>query len=101
MSESLKLTADLIDEQVESPIEKPTWPELANFACFACHHDLASKAWRQQRVYTLPPGRPFLHEWPQPLAMVALERTKDGPAESRNNSPPCGRPWRTTLWCGG
>jgi hypothetical protein len=31
------------------------WPELAEYDCYACHHDLVGKSWRQQRGF--PPGR--------------------------------------------
>jgi hypothetical protein len=43
---------------------RAVWPELAELDCYACHHDLAPKNWRQQ---DLPPGaRPgalLLNEW--------------------------------------
>jgi hypothetical protein len=26
---------------------KPPWPEFAEYDCFACHHDLKAKSWRQ------------------------------------------------------
>jgi hypothetical protein len=36
----------------QSAGERP-WPELAEYDCFACHHDLQAKSWRQ----TVKPGR--------------------------------------------
>lgn len=66
LAQSLELTAELC----ETP---GTWPELAQFECYACHHDLRDPAWRQKRK---PPGglpgRPALREWTTVLAQVAL-----------------------------
>ena len=73
LGDSLRLSADLIDDQSAFPdagIPKPSWPELANFACFNCHHDLRASSWRQDRTTGLTPGRPNIHEWP--LANVAI-----------------------------
>lgn len=73
LSEMLRLNAALMDNSVTAPVAKPEWPELASFSCFACHHDLASPAWRQQRTPTGRPGRPFLYEWPEVLTQLALK----------------------------
>ncbi len=51
---------------------KAEWPELSQFDCFACHHDLKDQGWRQERRGGVP-GRPLLREWPSLLADVALE----------------------------
>lgn len=32
------------------------WPELAEFRCFSCHHDLKANAWRQQRLTKSAPS---------------------------------------------
>jgi Cytochrome c554 and c-prime len=33
------------------------WPELAQYDCFGCHHDLKSKSWQQARIaWELKPG---------------------------------------------
>jgi hypothetical protein len=45
--------------------------DWAQFDCYACHHDLRSPSWRQQRGYSGPPGRPAMREWPTALARVA------------------------------
>ncbi len=71
LSESLKLVADLCANEA-SPVVKIDWPELAQFACFACHHELQSPAWRQRRKLNGFPGRPMLHEWPTALVQLAL-----------------------------
>lgn len=76
LGESLRLSADLIDQQAAFPdagIPKPSWPELANFACFNCHHDLRASSWRQKRSTGLTPGRPNIHEWPLANVMVAVK----------------------------
>jgi hypothetical protein len=71
LSDSLKLNADLIDVGADGKSEKPAYPELANFACYACHHELETPAWRQQRPLRTAPGRPLFHEWPLTVAEVA------------------------------
>lgn len=69
LAKSLELTAELCDAP-------GAWPELAQFECYACHHDLRDPAWRQKRK---PPGglpgRPALREWTTVLARVALGDT--------------------------
>jgi hypothetical protein len=47
--------------------------DLANFDCYACHHDLKSPSWRQQRGYVGKPGRPQIRPWPLALAKVVIE----------------------------
>ncbi len=71
--ENLKLTAALADDAAKSPIAKPDWPELSQFECFACHHDLKDRSWRQQRRLHGAPGRPMLRNWPTPLTKLALK----------------------------
>lgn len=81
LSEMLKLTTNLADANVAIPVDgkpwpsdhKQQWPELAQFACYACHHDLQAEGWRLQRTPIGVPGRPPLHEWPFVLAKLALE----------------------------
>ncbi|TWT61501.1 hypothetical protein [Rubinisphaera italica] len=81
MAEQLRLSADLLDPEVHSPlhqiaeqdssIEFHSWPEFANYACFNCHHDLRTGTWRQSRKLMLKPGRPNIHEWPLASAKLA------------------------------
>lgn len=33
---------------------KAPWPELSEYSCFACHHDLESDSWRQERGFWQP-----------------------------------------------
>ncbi|MFM9964646.1 MAG: multiheme c-type cytochrome [Planctomycetaceae bacterium] len=72
-SENLKLAAALVDGKVSPLIEKPTWPDLAQFECYSCHHDLKDKSWRQVRKLRGAPGRPQLRAWPTPLARLAIK----------------------------
>ncbi len=74
-SESFRLVSALSDERHGCPdtIPKPDWPELSQFACYACHHELRRDSWRQARGFRLTPGRPVLHEWPGVLTSVALQ----------------------------
>lgn len=66
LEESMRLTADLV-ENAPSPA---SFPELANYSCFACHHELVREGWRKSRRSTSTPGRPTLHEWPMTLARI-------------------------------
>jgi hypothetical protein len=44
--------------------------DLAQVDCYACHHELKTPSWRQERGYWGSPGRPPLRQWP--LALVKL-----------------------------
>ena len=68
LRESLELFAS------QSHPDNPQWPELALFDCQACHHDLRSPSWRQQRDVQFAPGRPMLPEWPFALVNVSLRQ---------------------------
>lgn len=43
------------------------WPELADFDCFACHHDLKAASWRSTKLEPLDtvrrPGSPAVNKW--------------------------------------
>ena len=68
-------------------VDNKKGPEMANYDCYACHHDLTSKSWRQERGYAGVPGRPTLHEWPPALAELGLMHAAADPAEdSRTGS---------------
>lgn len=50
--------------------------DLAAYDCFACHHELTSKSWRQER-YAEKKGRPGQLrsvEWPTALASIGLRQ---------------------------
>jgi hypothetical protein len=52
-------------------------PELANYDCYACHHELKTPSWRQKRGYDGPPGRPTMHVWPTILMEDAIRYAND------------------------
>ena len=80
-SENLKLASALADETMTMPVAKPDWPELAQFECFACHHDLKDRSWRQRRTLRGAPGRPMLRAWPTTLTKLAIKRAGHDPKE--------------------
>ncbi len=46
--------------------ESAPWPELSEYDCFACHHDLADPSWRQVEFNAasgLPPGEARWGSW--------------------------------------
>jgi hypothetical protein len=61
-------------------------PDFAAFASYACHHDLKSPAWRQQRKDVHTPGRPHPAVWPTTLVEAAIAFAGSDPA-----------PWRAAL----
>lgn len=80
-SENLKLAGALADTNLKTPVIKPDWPELSQFECFACHHDLKDKSWRQRRIVRGTPGRPQLRSWPTVLAKLAIKTLGQEPQE--------------------
>lgn len=81
LSEYVKLNLDLSTPGFEMPISSPhypkeTWPEFAQFACYACHHDLKAEGWRIKRPPVGVPGRPPMYEWPTALVQVAMSTAK-------------------------
>lgn len=72
LEESMRLTAGLIGEN-----KSTEWPELANYACFNCHHELKNQGWRSMRQLTKTPGRPTLHEWPFALPRAMSRHFQD------------------------
>lgn len=69
---ALRESLELFASQVQP--NNAQWPELALFDCQACHHDLRSPSWRQQRDTHFAPGRPTLPEWPMALADLGLRQ---------------------------
>src|SRR5207244_6159456 len=43
------------------------------FDCYACHHGIRSKSWRQERGYTGVPGRVPMRSWSTELIHLAIE----------------------------
>ena len=89
LSEYLRLTAHLAEADATMPVSRPEWPELAQFACYACHHELRVPSWRQERGYAvgsvssvaLIPGRPAPHEWPFTLAQLGVRIAGQNPQQ--------------------
>jgi hypothetical protein len=79
LREALDLLAGQAREAAAAPQRGPL--DLANFDCYACHHDLKYPAWRQQRGYRGKPGRPQLREWSLTLARVAVRQAGDDPSQ--------------------
>jgi hypothetical protein len=88
---SLRESMNLLAAQAAAnppPLEKggqggvdQTWPELAQFDCYACHHDLKSKSWRQKRGFAGKPGRPDMRAWPTALVPLGIVQAAKGDAE--------------------
>lgn len=56
--------------------------DLAHFDCLACHHDLKSPSWRQERGYGKGrPGRVPIRTWPAELARLAVKALPGGGAD--------------------
>lgn len=70
----------VLEHRASSKPDAP-WPEFAEYACFACHHDLAAHSWRQQEKSTSPPGRLRWGTWNFALA-EGLVRTRNGAADA-------------------
>jgi hypothetical protein len=49
------------------------WPMLANYDCYACHHDLSIKSWRQERGYRGRPGRVEARSWSLSLGRFGFD----------------------------
>ena len=74
LSQNVKLISDLANNSDAGGLKiKPEWPELAQFECFACHHDLKYPGWRQTRKPPGVPGRPTLREWPMAIPKIAVK----------------------------
>jgi hypothetical protein len=57
--------------------------DMANFDCYACHHDLKSPSWRQKRGYAGKPGRPQLPPWPLTLMKLAIREAAEGEPQAK------------------
>ena len=74
LSQNIKLLADLSAGGDAGGLKvRPEWPEIAQFECFACHHDLSYPGWRQSRKPVGVPGRPPIREWPMAIPRVAVK----------------------------
>lgn len=69
---------------IEAKIGTRGWPDFAMFDCYACHHELNSKSWRQQRGYAGTPGRPSINEWSTTLVELGLQHAAVDNTEATN-----------------
>jgi hypothetical protein len=73
---------NLLAERAD-PRKKLPWPEFAEYDCYACHHDLKTPSWRQQRTDWLRGSLPF-QSWYTWLAQNVLPPTADKDSEKLN-----------------
>lgn len=66
---AMQASLQLVGAQVE---DNQRVPDFAAFDCYACHHDLKTPAWRQQRKDVGVPGRPHPAVWPTTLVDAAF-----------------------------
>jgi len=78
---SLRESMKLLAAQADQGDTDKSWPELAQFDCYACHHDLKSKSWRQKRGYKGNPGRPDMRPWSTALAHLGILQASKGDAD--------------------
>jgi hypothetical protein len=70
---ALRASARLAQDHAQAEMKQPgTWPELANYDCYACHHELKHNNWRQQRSTAGRPGRPPMRPWPTALVPLSV-----------------------------
>ena len=71
---------ELLSQRAELAEETPDkWPELAEWNCFACHHDLQSASWWQSKDGSKRPRVSFgWNAWPYAM-LEPLARQKPGP----------------------
>ena len=86
--DSMQLLAKQAAEATDGREEEKAWPELAQFDCYACHHELKTPAWRQNRHPKGKPGRPQMHEWPTALVQASLLFLGDKPSELAEHLKP-------------
>jgi hypothetical protein len=83
---ALRETMDLLEQQAkkcrEAKEDDDRALDLANFDCYACHHDLKAPSWRQKRGYAGKPGRILMRPWSTELIKLAVEATPPAPAKS-------------------
>jgi hypothetical protein len=81
-SENAAVTQALMSDDELPPLDnKQRWPELAQFECYACHHELQSPGWRREQQDAAGPGRPMLRDWSAPLASAVLTALEMGATE--------------------
>jgi hypothetical protein len=67
-----ELLADEAKQCAEARDADKSALDLAQFDCYACHHELKAPSWRQKRGYVGRPGRPQMRPWPEVLVRLAV-----------------------------
>jgi hypothetical protein len=75
---SAKAAVKLLEYRAAPPADdlRP-WPELAEYNCFACHHELTPSSWRRDpdaRADRRPPGSLAWGTWYYPMALALAEQ---------------------------
>jgi hypothetical protein len=70
LRDAMHLLATQAQEAAKAPETDKRVLNVAQFDCYACHHELKRPSWRQERGFPSKPGRPQPREWP--LALVRL-----------------------------
>src|SRR5262249_45161428 len=68
---ALKLLAHRADK------ESAPWPEFAEYDCFACHHNLQGKSWRQERDLKRAAGSLTWGTWYFPMPRLLAKMDKE------------------------
>jgi hypothetical protein len=48
---SARAALDLLADRASATAPDRVWPEFAEYDCYACHHEIAGRRWRQERGY--------------------------------------------------
>jgi Cytochrome c554 and c-prime len=70
--QAAELLADEAKQCAEARDADKAALDLAQFDCYACHHELKAPSWRQKRGYVGRPGRPQMRPWPEVLLRLAV-----------------------------
>src|SRR5205823_3754378 len=74
---SAQTALELLEHRArEAQANRRPWPEFAEYDCFACHHDLQAKSWRQARNSSGP--KPGTLPW---HSFFLLNRALDEPGD--------------------
>jgi hypothetical protein len=85
LRESMRLLAENADAcKASGPGERGL--DLANFDCYACHHDLKSPRRRQARGFRGKPGRVPMSAWSAALVKLAIRHVARDSADEREQS---------------
>lgn len=82
LAESMRLLADECRACEKNPYKDKRGLDLANFDCYACHHDLKSHSPRQQFGFAGKPGRVPMRPWPTALVELAVRHAAADPADA-------------------